>query len=79
MAIEPITHRKAPLYAALVDPDEGTALEYVPISEINGVKFSKLENEDIEEEVAYCRNAMICCVLGATPPFEVIKGYIRRI
>ena len=42
-----------PSYASLVDPDDGTALEFFPVSEINGVKCAKVELTDIEEEVNY--------------------------
>ena len=40
-------------YAFLVDLEEGTALEFILVPEINGVKCAKVENEDIEEEVNY--------------------------
>ena len=58
-----------PSNASMVDLDEVIALELVPTNEINGVKCAKLVMEDIEDEVAYWQNAVICCVLGVTPPF----------
>ncbi|KAJ8422180.1 hypothetical protein Cgig2_015761 [Carnegiea gigantea] len=67
------------LYASIVDPNEGTALDFVPISEINGIKCAKIALDDIEEEIAYWQNAVVCCVLGANPPVEVIEGFVRRI
>ncbi|KAJ8452493.1 hypothetical protein Cgig2_000082 [Carnegiea gigantea] len=66
-------------YASLVDPEEGTALEFFPVPEINGVKCAKAELEDIEEEVNYSQNAVICCVVGANAPITVIEGYVKRI
>ena len=68
-----------PSYASLVDPDDGTALEFFPVSEINGVKCAKVELTDIEEEVNYWKNAVLCCVLGANPPVTVIKGFVKSI
>ena len=66
-------------FASLGDPNEGTALEFIPINEINGTKCAQLNEANIEEKVIYWQSAMICCVLGANPPYEVIAGYIRRI
>ena len=68
-----------PTYASLVNPDEGTALEFIPVADINGVKCAKVELEDIEEEVNYWQNAVICCVLGANPPISVMEGFVKRI
>ncbi|KAJ8419834.1 hypothetical protein Cgig2_030511 [Carnegiea gigantea] len=62
--------RNWPTYAALVDLDEGTALEFTPAPHINGVVCAKLEAEDIEEEVSYWQNVVLCCVLGANPPYR---------
>ena len=63
----------------MVDPDEGTALEFIHAPSINGVVCAKLEAEDIEGEISYWQNAVLCCVLGANPPYGVIEGFIRRI
>ncbi|KAJ8419307.1 hypothetical protein Cgig2_009218 [Carnegiea gigantea] len=63
----------------MVVPNEGMALEFFPVSVINGIKCAKLVEEDIEGEVAYWQNAVTCCVLAATPPHEVIAGYVRQI
>ncbi|KAJ8424909.1 hypothetical protein Cgig2_001552 [Carnegiea gigantea] len=68
-----------PTYASLVDPNEGTALEFIPAADINGVKCAKVDFEDIEEEVNYWHNAVLCCILGANPPLAVIEGYVKRI
>jgi len=51
----------------LVDPNEGTALEFIPATEINGTKCVQLNAEDIEDEVVNWQNAVLCCVLGAKP------------
>ena len=71
--------RPKPSYAALVNSDEGTTLEFMPASCINGVVCAKLEAEDIEDEIFYWQNAVLCCVLGANPPHGVIEGFVRRI
>jgi len=38
-----------------------------------------LNEADIEEEVAHWQHAVICYVLGANPPYEIIAGCLRRI
>ncbi|KAJ8419892.1 hypothetical protein Cgig2_017702 [Carnegiea gigantea] len=63
----------------MVDPNEGTALEFILVSEINGTKCAKLVKEDTEGAVAYWQNAVICCVLGVDPRYEVIAGYVLLI
>jgi len=73
------TARVLPTFASLVNPNEGKALEFILATEINGTKCAQLNIEDIEEEVIYWQNAVICCVLGANPPYEVIAGYVNRI
>lgn len=82
---EPVTEtgpnsaRVSPSFASLVDPNEGTALQFLPASNVQGVMCAQLNPEDIAGEVAYWQNAVLCCVLGANPPFEVVKGYVHRI
>ncbi|XP_074277927.1 uncharacterized protein LOC141601533 [Silene latifolia] len=39
----------------------------------------QLQNEDVEEEVEYWKQAVICFILGANPPWEIVEGFIRRI
>ncbi|KAJ8427589.1 LOW QUALITY PROTEIN: hypothetical protein Cgig2_006653 [Carnegiea gigantea] len=56
-----------------------TTLDFIPTSEINGIKCAKIVVDDIEEEIAYWQNAVVCCVLGANPLVEVIDGFVRRI
>ncbi|KAJ8420948.1 hypothetical protein Cgig2_017687 [Carnegiea gigantea] len=65
---------KTTSYASLVDPDKGTALEFILVMEINGVKCAKVAMEDIEEEISYCQNAVICCVLGANPLLRLSRA-----
>ena len=71
--------RVFPSYAAMVDPDEGTTLEFLPASVINGTKCAKLAEEDVAGEIDYWQNAVICCVLGANPPYEIMDVFVRRI
>ena len=74
-----VTETKIATHASIVDPNDETALEFIPVPVLNGVKCAKVEEEDIEEEVAYWHNAVICCVLGANPPLSIIEGYVKRI
>ena len=71
--------RVQPTFASFVDPNEGAALEFIPAIEINGTKCDQLNAEDSEDEVVFMQNAVLCCVLGANPPYEVIAGYVNRI
>jgi len=73
------TPRPFSSYASMVDPNEGTPLDFVPISKINGYKCAKIVGKDIEEEIAYWQNTVVYCVLKANPPVEVIKGFVKRI
>ena len=70
---------RTPSYASMVFPNEGTALDFVHVNELNGMEWAKIVEEDIEEEVPYWQNAVTCCVLGANPPLTIIEGYVRRI
>ncbi|KAJ8431631.1 hypothetical protein Cgig2_001954 [Carnegiea gigantea] len=66
-------------YAELVYPNEGTELNLVPTKIINGVTCTKLEKSDVEAEINYWYNAVLCKVLGAKPPIEIMKGFLNRI
>lgn len=35
--------------------------------------------EEIEYEIIYWKSTVVCYVLGAHPPFEVLKGFIQRL
>lgn len=39
----------------------------------------ELEVEDIKSEVEYRSNIVVCYILGAYPPFAMIKGFIQRL
>ena len=39
----------------------------------------EIELEDIQEEVEFWMSAVICYVVGANPPINVMEGFIRRI
>ena len=63
----------------MVDPDEGTTLEFIPTKIIDGVKCAEIDKEDVFPRIAYWQNAILCTVTGANPPFGVIKGFIRNM
>ncbi|KAL9238991.1 hypothetical protein vseg_013352 [Gypsophila vaccaria] len=39
----------------------------------------QIQHEDVAEEVEYWNQAIVCFILGANPPWEVIEGFIRRV
>ncbi|CAI8604591.1 unnamed protein product [Vicia faba] len=39
----------------------------------------KIVLEDIEDEIAYWKSSIVCYMLGANPPLQVLEGFIRRI
>ncbi|KAJ8444078.1 hypothetical protein Cgig2_025079 [Carnegiea gigantea] len=68
---EPVQNEISPRftsYASLVDPEEGIALKFIPLKAING-----------HSEFEYRYTAVICGVVGANPPVDVIDGFVHRI
>lgn len=59
--------------------DAGFKLEYVTHSLCGNSPIIDIELEDISSEIDYWKNAVVCYVLGAHPPFTVIQGYIQRL
>uniref|UniRef100_M1DD49 Uncharacterized protein n=1 Tax=Solanum tuberosum TaxID=4113 RepID=M1DD49_SOLTU len=56
----------------------GFKLNFVsPITQ-GQIPVCEIDLEDITSEIDYWKNAMVCYVLGAHPPFAVLNGYIRR-
>jgi len=62
-----------------MDPEEGTALKFVPLHEINRQHCAKIERIDVAGEVEYWSNAVICGVIGSNPPLDVMDGFVHRI
>ena len=74
-----VSHQNPSTYASLVDPEEGTALKYMPMEEVNGRRCAKIEEDDIQTEIKYWKNAVLFGVMGSNPPFDVIDGFVHRI
>lgn len=62
-----------------MDPEDGTELKFVPAKEVNGFQWAKLEPVDVINEINYWQNAVLCLVLGANPPFDVLQGFMKHI
>ena len=63
----------------MVDPDEGTELRFISATTINGIRCAILEKDDVVTEIQYWKQSVLCTMLGANPPFEVMQGFIKRI
>lgn len=53
--------------------------EYISPTLQGDTPIIEIESEDIEYEIEYWRNSIVCYALGAHPPFVAINGYIQRI
>ena len=62
-----------------MDPEEGAALKFVPLHEINGQHCVKIERIDVTGGVEYWSNAVICGVIGSNRPLAVMDGFVHRI
>ncbi|KAJ8428194.1 hypothetical protein Cgig2_031471 [Carnegiea gigantea] len=74
-----ISNSKVSTYAAFMNPDEGTSLKFVQAPLGNDRKCSKINPQDVAPEITFWQSAILCAVLGANPPLEVMDGYFRRI
>ncbi|RAL42395.1 hypothetical protein DM860_017575 [Cuscuta australis] len=54
-------------------------LKYIPAEIIDGTPVARFSTNDIIEPGEYWESALICCVLGANPSLEVIRGFLTRI
>ncbi|KAL9226178.1 hypothetical protein vseg_002019 [Gypsophila vaccaria] len=50
-----------------------------PSEQHNNEPLLQLEEDDVIEEIKYWKNAVVCFILGANPPWEVLEGFVRRI
>uniref|UniRef100_A0A3Q7JDU5 DUF4283 domain-containing protein n=1 Tax=Solanum lycopersicum TaxID=4081 RepID=A0A3Q7JDU5_SOLLC len=57
----------------------GFKLDYLAPEKHGEGSIIDIDFEDIESEVNYWNNVVVCYVLGAHLPFTVINGYIQRI
>lgn len=39
----------------------------------------KIEFDDVADEIDYWNSSLICYVIGANPPFNVMYGFLNRI
>jgi len=67
------------LIASPFDPNEGTCLKFVPSTQCNGLKFVKIDKDDVSAEIAYWQSTILYIVLGANPPLEVMEGFVKGI
>uniref|UniRef100_A0A803QBU9 DUF4283 domain-containing protein n=1 Tax=Cannabis sativa TaxID=3483 RepID=A0A803QBU9_CANSA len=60
-------------------PSPSTKLTYTEPVRVGYQIVAKLDLEEIEVEASYWKNAIVCFVLGAKPPFKVFGGFVKRI
>ncbi|KAL9242050.1 hypothetical protein vseg_016093 [Gypsophila vaccaria] len=60
-------------------PKENRATEIIETNPNSESDLLQIEMEDVQEEIAYWHNAVVCFILGANPPPSVIEGFIGRI
>ncbi|KAL9235695.1 hypothetical protein vseg_010434 [Gypsophila vaccaria] len=39
----------------------------------------QIDQDDVKDEIELWQNTVVCFILGANPPWEVVEGFIRRI
>ncbi|KAJ8421390.1 hypothetical protein Cgig2_031915 [Carnegiea gigantea] len=61
-------------YAAMADPEEGTTLNFVTSPMVNGMKCAKIETKGVQSKLDFWQSAVLCSVIGANPPLEVLEG-----
>ncbi|KAJ8423588.1 hypothetical protein Cgig2_009242 [Carnegiea gigantea] len=66
-------------YTAIADLDEGTSLNFVHSPMLNGVKCAKIEPQYVQSKIDYWKSVVLCSVIGANPPLEVLEGFVQRI
>ncbi|VFQ81952.1 unnamed protein product [Cuscuta campestris] len=77
---EQATENQRKTYADVLRPDEvQTDLSFYQFEEINGQKVARLTEDDEINVEGLWDQAVICYILGANPPLEVVKGFITRI
>ena len=47
----------------------------MPCSEISGTKYGQIEMEDVQGEIEFLENVVVCCVEA----FFVMKGYLKSV
>ncbi|VFQ72081.1 unnamed protein product [Cuscuta campestris] len=67
-------------YASVVgNQEDDQKLCYIPATEVNGNFVAKLTKDDVIDTTTYWDATLVCCILGANPPLEVVKGFVNRI
>ncbi|XP_062114732.1 uncharacterized protein LOC133825855 [Humulus lupulus] len=56
-----------------------TRLDFSEPMKLGDQVVARLDLEEVEVEASFWRNAIVCIVLGANPPFRVFEGFIKRI
>ncbi|XP_062086218.1 uncharacterized protein LOC133792330 [Humulus lupulus] len=56
-----------------------TRLVYTEPLKVGEQIVARLDLEEVEIEASFWKNAIVCIVLGANPPFRVFEGFVKRV
>ncbi|XP_062074986.1 uncharacterized protein LOC133778993 [Humulus lupulus] len=56
-----------------------TRLNYTAPLKMGDQFVAQLYMEEVETEASFWKNAIVCIVLGANPPFRAFEGFVKRI
>ncbi|KAM7472037.1 hypothetical protein LguiA_010220 [Lonicera macranthoides] len=77
--VQPVTRNWSNIVAPNRERASGADLQYVPPTEKDGLKVVCYKMREVEEGICRWKKAVIVYVLGAKPPFHVMKNFFRKI
>ncbi|VFQ79121.1 unnamed protein product [Cuscuta campestris] len=62
-----------------IQEDLNLNLSFIAAEELDGKQIIRLSMDDVIEPGKYWNSALVCCILGANPPLDIIKGFLSKI
>ncbi|XP_062074934.1 uncharacterized protein LOC133778939 [Humulus lupulus] len=66
-------------FRSLLPNQGGAKLKFEEPLVREGQRIAQVDLEEIQVETSFWNSAVLCMVLGASPPFAVFEGFIKRI